>query len=141
MKEKHIGKLLLLFAFLWVYFSCFWFFVKLYKLMHVEWKKILEKILPGLTRCPFLTITGKPCPLCGGTRFIEGMPNVFKDITYIFNFFGIVMIVILLEFIFRIINLCKKEHSNKLMNIDIIIHIILVCAFFLYEIIYIIKIM
>ncbi len=103
--------------------------------------KILEKILPGLTRCPFLMITGKPCPLCGGTRFIEGLPNVFKDITYIFNFFGIVIIIILIEFIFRIINLCKKEHSDKLMNIDIIIHIILVCTFFLYEIIYTIKIM
>ena len=102
--------------------------------------RILEKVLPGLTLCPFLIITGKPCPLCGGTRFIQNLSNVFKDVTYVFNFFGICIIVLLIEIIFRIINLFKKNYSYKKIYIDIIIHLILLLLLLIYEIVYIILI-
>ena len=102
--------------------------------------QLIEKVFPRLTQCPFLLITGKPCPLCGGTRYIQNLPNVFKDITYIFNFFGVCIIIFLIEIIFRIINLFKNNFSDKYINIDLLIHIILIIGFILYEIIYIVFI-
>ena len=103
--------------------------------------KLLEAIFPGLTYCPFLAITGKPCPLCGGTRFIEGIPKHLNDIKYFLNVFGLILIIIICEFIFRIINVNKKEFTKKYMEKDIIIHIILISLFFLYEIIYVFLIL
>ncbi len=35
----------------------------------------LHAIHAGLPQCPFLTITGHPCPLCGGTRSFAYMWN------------------------------------------------------------------
>lgn len=35
----------------------------------------LHAIHVGLPQCPFLTITGHPCPLCGGTRSFAYMWN------------------------------------------------------------------
>lgn len=103
---------------------------------------ILEMISPRLTLCPFLVITGKPCPLCGGTRFIKGLPNAIinKNISYMFNFFGIFTIIMFLESIFRTINLFRKNFSERLKNIDIIVHCILIIALIAYETIYIINI-
>lgn len=103
--------------------------------------KIMESISPVLTLCPFLFRTGKPCPMCGGTRFIKGLPNAIinNNIKYLFNFFGVFVIVILIEFIFRIINLFKKNYSNKLIYIDIAIHLILLLSLIIYEVSYMIN--
>ena len=49
---------------------------------------VLEKVMPNSTKCVYLTITGKPCPLCGGTRYIKNIKKCFYDITYLYNFFG-----------------------------------------------------
>lgn len=105
--------------------------------------KILESISPTLTLCPFLATTGKPCPLCGGTRFIAGIPNalITGKIAYILNFFGIVIIIVVLEFIFRIINLFKRNYSNIMINIDIIVHILLIIGLIIYETVYIVNIL
>lgn len=101
--------------------------------------KILEKISPTLTRCPYLSMTGKPCPLCGGTRFLRNIGNVFNDISYIFNFFGILVLVLILEMFFRTINIFKKRYNKKLIIIDIIVHIILFILYTAYEIWFITK--
>ena len=103
--------------------------------------KIIESIIPGLTYCPFLAITGKPCPLCGGTRFVEGIPKHLNDIKYFLNFFGFLMLFISFEFIFRIITLFKKEITDKYMNLDILIHIIVISAIIIYELVYVILIL
>lgn len=95
---------------------------------------ILEKISPVLTKCPYLILTGKPCPLCGGTRFIKNIKNSFNNLSYFLNFFGIVIILLLFEIIFRIINILKKEYSNKLIKIDIIIHILVFVVYIIYGI-------
>lgn len=102
---------------------------------------VLEKVMPNSTKCVYLTITGKPCPLCGGTRYIKNIKNCFYDITYLYNFFGVIVIGAFGEFIFRIINLykIKKEKiSINLIKYDICIHAFFIFLFFLYEIIYII---
>ena len=65
---------------------------------------------------------------------------MFDDITYLFNPFGIIMIFILFEVLFRAYNLItlKKIKSNKYIIIDLVIHIIAVICFFMYEIIFIV---
>ena len=104
----------------------------------------IKTIFPVFGECTYLRITGKPCPLCGGTRYIFNIFNVFKDITYLINPFGIMVIVIVAEVIFRIYNLWKMKIkkvniTNKKVKIDMIIHSIIFIFFMLYEIIYLLK--
>ena len=101
--------------------------------------KVLEEISPALTKCPYLSMTGKPCPLCGGTRFLKNIGNVFNDISYVFNFFGALILVLIIEIVFRTINIFKKKYNKKLIVIDIIAHIILFILYTGYEIWFITK--
>lgn len=101
----------------------------------------IEKINPTLTQCVYLKTTGNECPLCGGTRYIKNIGEVFADPTYVLNFFGVIIIVILLNIILRSIILI---YFNKIKNIDIIIkldlniHIILLFLYLGYEIVFLI---
>ena len=99
---------------------------------------VLEKISPTLVRCPYLELTGKPCPLCGGTRFIKNIKNSLNDISYFLNFFGIIIITVFLEIIFRITNILKKDYSNKLIKVDMVLHILIFISYLTYEICFII---
>ena len=100
----------------------------------------INRIFPQFGMCPYLSITGRPCPLCGGTRYIANFPMVFKDITYLLHPFGIMMIVIFCEIIFRIYNLLtiKKEKNKEIISKDLDIHVFLLNIFNIYEIVYII---
>lgn len=102
----------------------------------------IEQINPNLVKCTYLTLTGKECPLCGGTRYIKNLGTIFKDITYIFNFFGAVIIAMLFNVIFRIRNIIKiKQNANMktTMKLDFIIHIVLFFMYAIYEITFVIK--
>lgn len=105
--------------------------------------KLLNLISPNLTKCPYLQMTGKPCPLCGGTRYIAGLYHVFTDITYLFSPFGAIILFVFFEIVFRIIlifNLKKTQKINKkVLAFDIVIHIIALISFLLYEIIYLLN--
>lgn len=96
----------------------------------------IKNIFPEFGECTYLRVTGEPCPLCGGTRYIQNLPHIFQDITYLFHPFGVIVMFVMFEFIFRIYNLIKKKNDFKLIKIDIIIHIIAVAMFFIYEITY-----
>ena len=100
----------------------------------------INKLFPQFSVCPYLRITGRPCPLCGGTRYIANLPKVFTDITYLFHPFGAIMIVIFCEGIFRIYNIItnKREKSNKWIEKDISVHLLLLNILNIYEIIYIV---
>ena len=97
----------------------------------------IKAIFPRFNECTYLRTTGKPCPLCGGTRYIQNLPKVFDDITYLFNPFGVIMICIFLEIIYRTYNLMtrKKEKTEKYIKIDLTIHFIALIALALYEIV------
>lgn len=101
----------------------------------------IKKVFPMFNECTYLRMTGKPCPLCGGTRYIKNLPRVFEDITYLFHPFGIIMIFIFFEFIYRIYNLItiKKEKTQRYIKIDLIIHLIALICFALYEIIFLLN--
>jgi len=100
---------------------------------------LLERISPVLTKCPYLQMTGKPCPLCGGTRFLQNIKNVFHDIHYIFNIFGLIIFLMIMEIVFRSINIKKKENRDIIIKWDIIIHIILIISYLIYCIWFISK--
>ena len=108
-------------------------------IIHPVLTLLLEKISPILTKCFYLEMTGKPCPLCGGTRFLRNIKNVLYDIRYVFNFFGLVLFIIIIEIFFMIINIKKNTKSNNIIKFDIVIHSILFISYILYVIIYISK--
>lgn len=101
----------------------------------------IKKIFPHFNECTYLRTTGKPCPLCGGTRYIQNLPKVFDDITYLFNPFGIIMICIFLEIIYRTYNLItrKKEKTETYIKVDITVHLIELIVLDLYEIIFLLN--
>lgn len=101
----------------------------------------IQAVFPQFNQCTYLRVTGKPCPLCGGTRYIQNLPHAIQDITYLFHPFGVIMLFILCENIFRIYNLItrKKEKSKKYIETDLLIHLIALTCFSLYEIIFIIT--
>lgn len=96
--------------------------------------QILEQISPVFVKCPYLQLTGKPCPLCGGTRFIKNIGNAINDLSYFLNFFGIIIIIVILEIIFRTINIIKKKYKESVIKIDIILHIIIFIIYISYDI-------
>lgn len=104
--------------------------------------KILEKISLELVVCPYLKMTGNPCPLCGGTRYFAGLGNVFQDIRYLFHPFGIMAIGVIFEIIFRIYVIwkIKKDRITKgVVIFDIIMHSIMIISFILYEVFFFLK--
>lgn len=99
----------------------------------------IKKVVPSFGICPYLQMTGQPCPLCGGTRYFANIFEAFQDIRYLWNPFGIMAIIILLEIIFRvknIIDIKKGRNYQKTIKIDIITTSGIIIAFFLYEILY-----
>ncbi len=126
----------------YIYINIILLFLAIYIILFPYISKLLNFISPIITKCPYLEITGKPCPLCGGTRYISELYKVFTDITYLFCFFGFVVIFVLFELIFRILNIIdllrKKTINKKIIIFDIIIHSIAFIAFLMYELIFII---
>ena len=117
-------------------FLCLTIYVILFPIISIP----MGQILPHFNECPYLRITGKPCPLCGGTRYIQGLPKIFTDITYLYHPFGVIIIVIFCEFLFRVYNIItrKKEKGMKWVEKDLIVHLILLICLNLYEIIFLI---
>ena len=98
--------------------------------------KLIQQAIPQFGICPYLAMTGKPCPLCGGTRYIAGLPQAIFNPSYLIHPFGAMIITIFLELIFRIIVLIKKYNNIKLVKIDFIIHIIIFILFLTYIILF-----
>lgn len=96
----------------------------------------IKSIFPQFEICPFLRLTGRNCPLCGGTRFIENIPQNLNNFMYFISPFGFMILFIIFEFFFRIYNLIKKKDSLKLIKIDLCLHIIVTILFFMYEILF-----
>lgn len=100
----------------------------------------IKQIFPQFGQCTYLRVTGEPCPLCGGTRYIQNIPQVFKSPSYLLHPFGAIVLFVIFEIIFRIYNLIKNKNNMKLIKLDIVIHIIATIMFFLYEITYFTKV-
>ncbi|MBP3255135.1 MAG: DUF2752 domain-containing protein [Clostridia bacterium] len=101
--------------------------------------KLIQNIIPQFGLCPYLVMTGKPCPLCGGTRYIAGLPQAITTPSYLLHPFGAMMITIFLELVFRIVVLIKKYNNINLVKIDFIIHIIIGLLFIGYNVMFFIT--
>ena len=93
-------------------------------------------MIPAFGTCPYLRITGKFCPLCGGTRYIAGIFQALKNPSYLISPFGVIVIFILFEIIFRIYILVKKDIRKKYIFFDLIYHLIVGILFIGYEILF-----
>lgn len=93
--------------------------------------EMLEYLFPGITKCPYLTITGKPCPLCGGTRFFKSLSN---SLTLNNLFFVVILNILIFEIIFRTVNIIKKRYSRAKIEFDIALHIFFFLGYIFYEI-------
>lgn len=101
----------------------------------------IKKLFPSFGSCTYLKLTGKPCPLCGGTRYIENLGQAINNWQYLLHPFGLIVIFIIFEIIFRLILLHiykkRKEVKYNLIILDILIHSIVAIMFISYEIIFI----
>lgn len=105
--------------------------------------KIIGKLFPFFSKCIYKEITGKPCPLCGGTRYIANLKNVFNSPSLLFQPFGYIMIFVFINLVFRTwcIYYIKRNGKNikKIMIVDFVILCIVIVLFFTYEILYVIN--
>ena len=121
--------------------SIVFFVLAVYVVLFPVISKFLTSIFPTLGICPYLVMTGKPCPLCGGTRYIANLGKALQDPSYLWHPFGIMIMFVGFEFFFRIfcfVSIKKKKPLDKIVFFDLIIHSIAFTSFFLYEILFII---
>lgn len=125
----------------YIYLSITMLMLSLYIVFFPFFAKMLNSISPNLTKCVYRSITGKPCPLCGGTRFIAGIKENLTNISYFNSFFGYMIIFIFFEIIFRIfciIYISISKDIKKLIVFDIVMHLLCFVLFITYEVLFII---
>lgn len=122
----------------YIYVNITFFLLTIYIILFPIIAIPIKSIFPQFNECTYLKMTGKPCPLCGGTRYIQNLPKAFSDITYLFHPFGIIMLVIVGESIFRMYHIItrKKKKSKTYIELDVIIHLSIFICFVSYEIIF-----
>ncbi len=104
--------------------------------------KGLELISPEITQCTYKKITGNNCPLCGGTRYMRGLGQVFTNPGYLWHPFGFMMFGVAFEFFFRLYCLYaikKKKNLRNIIIFDIITTSIIIVAFYTYNILFVIN--
>jgi len=95
-------------------------------------------------QCPYLRITGKPCPFCGITRDIKSImcfiASLGNDNIYLLNKISLpLLLTIFIEVIIRFFILIKLSNIKvpySLIIVDIIIHSFLLITLFMYIIIF-----
>lgn len=126
----------------YMYICITFFVISIYVIFFPVVAKTLNIISPKLTTCVYKSITGNPCPLCGGTRYIAGLKNVFNNPSYLLHPFGFMIFFILFEIFFRFFCFYKIKKDNKslknLIVFDIILHFIVFILFVSYEIYFIV---
>lgn len=126
----------------YIYLSVTMLSLSLYIVFFPIFSKLLNYILPNFSKCVYKSITKKPCPLCGGTKFIAQIKDNIFNLSYFNCFFGYVIIFVIFEIIFRIfciLYIKNSKHIKALFITDVFIHVIVFVLFVLYEIIYIIN--
>ncbi len=93
----------------------------------------LEHIYPHLNKCAYKELTGNDCPLCGGTRFFSDILTNGLTLNHLTSIFGFFFIILLLEFISRIILIIKnKKLTKKIFIIDLIWHLFILLSYIIY---------
>ncbi|MDX1359111.1 MAG: DUF2752 domain-containing protein [Clostridia bacterium] len=102
---------------------------------------LLERIVPGIWTCPFLRMTGQPCPFCGITH---GLTDLYRlNISGASIVTMIIFLLVLVESAYRIMILLtikgiREKIVKILAAIDIAWHLILAVIIAVYAIIYLV---
>lgn len=103
---------------------------------------LMEKIAPNLWTCPFLNVTGKPCPICGITRDIG---NIYKlDMNYVGLISLVLFMLVILETAARVIIITfisslRKKSLINIIRIDVVYHTLLVIMASVYVIMFLVN--
>lgn len=118
-------------------------FFAIYIITYPIVSKIIGIFFPFLSKCIYKEMTGKPCPLCGGTRYITNLKNVFSNPSILLQPFGFIMLFVFFSLAFRTwcILYIKKDGKNvkKIMIIDFIILLTVIILFFTYEMLFVLN--
>ena len=90
---------------------------------------LMEKMLPHIWTCPFLRITGRPCPFCGITSGVSSLYRMNFNSASILSM--IVFFLALVETAFRIMVIMtvsglKQKTVSGLIIVDLVYHTLLV---------------
>ena len=123
----------------YMYLNITMLLLSIYVIFFPIFAKLMSDISPILTTCVYKKVTGKDCPLCGGTRYIANIKQVSEDPSYILCPFGYMILFVIFEFLFRIFLIIKIKRNNikdlkRIIIFDIVIHVIVFILFFIYEI-------
>ncbi len=128
----------------YMYLNITMLLLSIYVIFFPIFAKLMSHISPILTTCVYKKVTGKDCPLCGGTRYIANVKQVFEDPSYILCPFGYMILFVIFEFLFRIFLIIKIKRNNiknlkRIIIFDIVIHVIVFILFFIYEISFLVN--
>ena len=128
----------------YMYLNITMLLLSIYVIFFTIFAKLMSHISPILTTCVYKKVTGKDCPLCGGTRYIANIKQVFEDPSYILCPFGYMILFVIFEFLFRIFLIIKIKRNNiknlkRIIIFDIVIHVIVFILFFIYEISFLVN--
>lgn len=122
----------------YMYFNITFFLLAIYVIFFPLIAKVLNWISPVLTKCPYKEMTGNPCPLCGGTRYIARLSEVFQNPSMLLHPFGFIILFVIFNLIFRIFNIFYIKRGGKqikkIMIADAIILGIAFLLFLIYEV-------
>ncbi len=118
-------------------------FFAIYIISYPIVSKIIGMFFPFLNKCIYKELTKKPCPLCGGTRYIANLKNIFSDPSILLHPFGIIMLFVFFNLLFRIwcIYYIKKDGKNikNIIVADFILLLTVIIIFFTYEILFVLN--
>ena len=128
----------------YMYLNITMLLLSIYVIFFPIFAKLMSHISLILTTCVYKKVTGKDCPLCGGTRYIANIKQVFEDPSYILCPFGYMILFVIFEFLFRIFLIIKIKRNNikdlkRIIIFDIVIHVIVFILFFIYEISFLVN--
>lgn len=128
----------------YMYLNITMLLLSIYVIFFPIFAKLMSHISPILITCVYKKVTGKDCPLCGGTRYIANIKQVFEDPSYILCPFGYMILFVIFEFLFRIFLIIKIKRNNiknlkRIIIFDIVIHVIVFILFFIYEISFLVN--
>ena len=107
----------------YMYLNITMLLLSIYVIFFPIFAKLMSHISPILTTCVYKKVTGKDCPLCGGTRYIANIKQVFEDPSYILCPFGYMILFVI----------------KRIIIFDIVIHVIVFILFFIYEISFLVN--
>lgn len=103
---------------------------------------LMEKLIPNIWTCPFLKLTGTPCPFCGITRGLENIYSFSMGNASTITLLAALMVVTETAFRIMIVTFMRSMRGKTMENLivtDVICHLLLVISVTIYVTMYMLK--